>query len=272
MTPRSRYRRWATRGLCVITATSLGLGSFVVYGARVTHPVSVTDALRRYADRPSYAGRADAETSTIAGTRPTAGVYRYTTAGSSRVDLLGIDRRYPATTWRVVRHGPGCQWEEEVPIFGEHVETYSACAADGDQRDTGYGTRLTYFLVPGVGDATCSPGGTRTGHTLRKGESSRFRCLDPARQVRTDGTATFLGEERVMVDGRATPCRRVRVLTVMTGSTSGAALRVLCTDASTGLVLHETRTVGLTVENSFVGVVRYLESAEFTLQSTMPRS
>jgi len=270
VTSRSRRSRWALWALTVSTTVSLGLGGFVVYGARATHPVGVDDALRRYAERPTYAGRSGVDSRPI-GVRPAAGVYLYATVGSARVDLLGIDRRYPATTSRIIRHGPGCQWEEEVPILLEHVEAYSACAADGDQLDTGYSTRLTYFFVVGVSDAACAPTGTRTGYALGQGTSRAFRCLDASRGVRTDGTATFLGDDTVDVAGHATACRRVRIVTVMSGTTNGAAVRELCSDATSGLLLHETRTVGLTVESAFVGLVRYVESAEFVLRSTTPQ-
>ncbi|HVE64058.1 MAG TPA: hypothetical protein VNB94_09680 [Mycobacteriales bacterium] len=261
---------WVRRALGVLVTVSLGLGTFVLYGARVAHPVSAAEALRGFTERPSYAGRPGLDAA-LDGVRPAAGVYRYATTGSARVDLLGIERHYPSTTARVVRLGPGCQWEEQVPLFDEHVETYSACAAAGDQIETGYATRLTYFFVPDISDAGCAPGGSRTGHRLAPGSTQRFRCLDRARQVRTDGSITFLGASTVHVDGREQPCRQVRMLTVLRGRTSGAALRELCTEASTGLVLRETRTVGLTVESAFVGVVRYVESAEFTLKSMTPR-
>ncbi|HVF20641.1 MAG TPA: hypothetical protein VNA14_10405 [Mycobacteriales bacterium] len=256
-------------GIGAAAAVVLLLDVFVVYGARVTHAVTAVDARRMYAEAPSYAGTDD-YADRDAGVRPASGVYRYATSGHARIDRLGVDRRYPSTTVRVVRHGPGCEWSETVPILREHVETYTACSTRGDQLDTGFATDLTYFLVPGRGNSICSPAGTRTGAGRRSGEEVRFRCVDREHGVVTTGTTTYTGLGRAEVDGSPWPCREVRIVTVMSGSTQGAAVRDICADAVTGLVLAEHRHVGLSVSSRFVGRVTYTEDAQFRLLSFTP--
>ena len=270
MTAAQRRSRRLAQVLAAITAVSLGLGGFVVYGARVTHPVDLADARARYADRPTLITAATAYDDRPAGPRPEPGVYAYETTGSARIDRLGVDRAYPATSYRIVRLGAGCLWQEEVALLSEHVETYDVCADDGDQLDVGYGTRLTYFFVPGTSTATCAIGGTRTAPGKVRGESVTYDCVDAAGGVRSTVTTTFLDATEVTVDGVAVPCRSVRVITVLSGRTEGVAVRELCTEPTTGLVLREKRDVGLSLRSSFIGRIRYVESAEFTLRSLVP--
>ncbi len=262
-------RRATTAGIGGASTLAAALGLFVVHGARTAHPVSVAAATRRYAEDPAYAGRGDFDGRPV-GERPAPGVYRYATTGSSRIDRLGVVREYPAITVRVVRHGPGCEWSETVPILREHTETYTACSTGGDQLDTGFGTRLVYFSVPSSSDAACSSYGTRTGGAREPDAVVRFSCTDRDHGMHAEGTTTFIGPDSVVVGGVATSCRRIRIVTVMQGATEGAAVREICADPVTGLVLSETRSVGLSVVSAFVGRVRYAESAEFRLLSTQP--
>lgn len=246
-----------------------GLGVFVVHGARTAHPVSLADARRIYAAEPAYAGRGGEDRRPV-GERPAPGVYRYATTGFSRIDRLGVIRRYPATTLRVIRHGPHCEWSETVPILREHTETYTTCASDGDQLDTGFSTRLVYFSIASWSDSECSSYGTRTGGGRAPGAVVRFSCTDHKHGVHAEGTTTYVGAGSVVVDRVPTACRRIRVVTVMTGATEGAAVRELCTEPVTGLVLTEVRSVGLTVISAFIGRVRYAETARFDLLSVQP--
>ena len=261
--------RLVVRLLAACWTLVLGLGVFLVAGARAANPVTRSDAVVRYANAPGFAGL-PGWNRPLTGGRPAPGVYLYATTGFARIDRLGVRRDYPATTARIVRLGPGCQWREQVAIFNEHLETYSACAQRGDQIDTGFGTRLTYFFVPGVTDLVCEPGGTRTATGRTAGAAVTFRCADEDHDVVATGTATFRGVSAVTVEGRATPCRRVTIVTVLSGTTTGAASRELCTTPDTGLVLSETRTVGVGVRSRFVGRVAYTEQATFTLQSLTP--
>jgi hypothetical protein len=221
-------------GLALVLATD----AFLVYGARVVHPVSSTEAVARYRSDP---GPAD-------GQGPPRGVYLYDTTGYSRVSSLGVRRTYPAVTARIVR-GHACGWREEVPVFDEHVETYDHCGA----AQTGFGTRLTYFLVPAVTSFACVAGG----------------CGDDANDVTATVRESAVTAGSADVGGTARPCLRRTVTTVLRGSNTGAAVRRLCV-APSGLVLHEERSVSIAVRSRFVGLVQYTEQATFRLRSTQP--
>jgi hypothetical protein len=224
------------RLLAVLLAAVLGLDAFVVYGATVTHPVGLTEAVARFRAAP--------------GDGPVDGVYLYDTTGYERVDRLGIKRDYPRVSARIVRHGGGCGAREEIVLFREHTETYTSC----DGALTGFGTRLTYFFVPSVTALSCDPRGA---------------CRDAAHDVRATVDVAPGGRGAATVGGVALPCRRLVVTTVLTGANAGGARRDLCV-ADSGLVLTERRSVGVVARSAFVGRVAYTEEATFTLRSTVP--
>lgn len=265
----ARHARLATRLLASGAAVVLLLDLFVVLGARRRDPVSTAEALVGFHAEESFAGLPGWDRP-LTGDRPIPGVYVYATTGSARLDRMGIRRDYPSRTTRVITHGPGCQWRETVPIFAEHRETYSACATGDDQLDTGFGTRLVYFFLPAETDLVCEPAGTRTGAGMRTGESRSFACRDDEHDVDVAGTVTHEGPGTAEVAGRSVPCRRVRILTVLTGSNEGGAVRSLCTTPDTGLVLSETRNVGIVVRSAFIGKLTYAEEATFLLTSLVP--
>jgi hypothetical protein len=264
-----RAPTWLVRTLAVTVVVQLGLGVFVATGARVADPVTTVEALSQYLGDPDFDGL-PGWNRPRSSPRPVPGVYTYATEGFAKVSRLGIDRRYPAVTTRVVRHGPGCQWRETVPIFDEHRETYSACAQGGDQLDTGFGTRLVYFFVPASTDNVCSTAGTRTGAGMQPGETREFTCRDDDSDVTVTGSVTYRGTGSVDVAGVPVACRRVLVVTRLTGSNEGGAVRDLCTTPDTGLVLSEERSVGIKVRSAFIGALTYTEIATFRLQSLTP--
>lgn len=221
-------------GLALVLATD----AFLVYGAKVAHPVSADDAVARYRSSP---GPAD-----VAG--PPRGVYLYDTTGWSRVSSLGVRRAYPEVTARIVR-GHACGWREEVPIFDEHVETYDHCGT----ADTGFGTRLTYFFVPAVTSFACRAGS----------------CADDEHDVTATTRTSIDRGGSATVGGVEQFCERRTITTILRGSNAGAAVRRLCV-APSGLVLHEERSVSIAVRSRFVGLVQYTERATFRLRSTEP--
>ncbi|HEV2890140.1 MAG TPA: hypothetical protein VGX28_07155 [Frankiaceae bacterium] len=189
---------------------------------------------------------------------PAAGVYVYDTAGSERVDRLGIHRAYPPVTTRTVR-AHGCGVRETVTVFREHVETYDVCA-DG-VRDVAFATRLSYYLVPSAMSLTCGRGGSRVA-------ASSYACAGDGTDASV--TVTDEGVGSIEVEEVEVPCRRVVVTTVLRGANAGGARRALCTDPRTGLVLTEDRVVGVSYRSGFVGRVTYTERATFRIRSLVP--
>ncbi len=223
--------------LALVAATDV----FLLYGAHAADPVTPDEAVARYRAAPG----GDATGG------PPPGVYLYDTAGFAAVDALGVRRDYPAVSTRIVRARPGCGWREEVALFAEHVETYDTCAG----RPAGFGTRLVYFAVPSETDLACAADGT---------------CHDPDNDVSATLTTHRGGHGAAVVGGRTVRCVNVSLRTVLRGSTAGGAVRDLCVEPATGLVLTERRSVGLVARSRFVGRVTYTEHATFTLRSLEP--
>lgn len=214
-------------GLALVLSTD----AFLLYGTYVAHPVSAREAVARFRAAPGPA----------LARGPHAGVYLYDTTGFSRVSTFGARREYPRVSARIVRPDAGCGWHEEVPLFDEHVETYHYC--DGGL--AAFGTRLTYFLVPGVMALECYAA----------------RCEGSG----VTATVSYADEGF----DRARNCSLVTVTTVLRGGATGGAVRRLCLDAD-GLVRSEERSVGIRVRSAFVGDVDYVEQATFTLRSVEP--
>jgi AcrR family transcriptional regulator len=239
--------------LAVVVA---GLNGFLLWGRGLATPVSPERAAASFlTGRPAAAGD-------LPGPRPPAGVYRYRTSGHERVDRFGIDRAYPAETARVISWRGGCRWRETVPIFTQHTETYDFCAAGTDAADLAYSTSLTYFLVPGVQRFACAPVGRRLLSGQRPGAARRWRCVQGAST--SANTTIYVGPETVQTAAGPVATRHLRLITALSGQSSGGAVRELWLDPD-GLVVKEERQVSLRVRSTFVGVLTYEERASFLL-------
>jgi hypothetical protein len=239
--------------LAVVVAA---LDGFLLWGRGLATPVGPERAAASYlAGRPAPAGRPP-------GPRPPAGVYRYRTSGWERIDRFGVERTYPAETVRVISWRGGCRWRETVPIFTQHVETYDFCAAGADADDFAYATSLTYFLVPGAQRFACAPVGRRLLAGHRPGASRSWRCVEGTSV--SANTTVFVGRETVRTPAGPVATRHLRLLTALSGRSSGGAVRDLWL-APDGLVVKERREVNLKVRSGFVGLLTYTERASFLL-------
>jgi hypothetical protein len=156
----------------------------------------------------------------------------------------------------------GCRWRETVPIFTQHVETYDFCADGTDADDFASSTSLTYFLVPGVQRFACAPVGRRLLTGQAPGTSRAWRCVEGASV--SANTSVYVGPETVQTGTGPVATRHLRLLTALSGQSSGGAVRDLWLD-SDGLVVKEEREVALKVRSGFVGLLTYEERASFVL-------
>jgi hypothetical protein len=241
----------AALALALVVAAADG---FLLWARTLATPVGAERAAAGY-----LAGPAAGEPP---GRRPPAGVYRYRTSGYERVDRLGVERAYPAETVRVIGWRGGCRWRETVPIFTQHVETYDFCAAGADAEDFASSTSLTYFLVPGVQRFACAPTGRRLLAGRPPGASRTWRCVDGASA--SANTTRYLGPETVQTGAGPVATRHLRLVSALSGRSSGAAVRDLWLDPD-GLVVKEERQVELRVHSPFVGLLTYRERAGFLL-------
>ena len=238
--------------LAVVVA---GAAGFLLWARGLATPVGPERAAASFLAAPAPAAG-------LPGLRPPAGVYRYRTSGHERIDRFGVDRAYPAETVRVVSWRGGCRWRETVPIFAQHVETYDFCAAGGDAEDFAYSTRLTYFLVPGSQRFACAPVGRRLLSGRPPGSTRTWRCVEGSSA--SANTTIYLGPETVQTGTGPVATRHLRLITALSGQSSGGAVRDLWLDRD-GLVVREERQVELRVRSGFVGLLTYRERASSLL-------
>jgi hypothetical protein len=227
---------------------------FLLWGRTLATPVGADQAAASFLKVPPA--------TELPGPRPPAGVYHYRTSGYERVDRFGIDRAYPAETVRVISWRGGCRWRETVPIFTQHVETYDFCAAGTDAEDFASETSLTYFLVPGTQRLACAPVGRRLLAGRPPGATRRWRCVQGASV--SANTTIYVGPATVQTAIGQVATRHLRLITALSGQSSGGAVRDLWL-ASDGLVVKEDRQVNLKVRSAFVGLLTYEEEASFLL-------
>jgi hypothetical protein len=193
---------------------------------------------------------------------PMPGVYRYRTTGGERVSFLDYRRPYPSVTRRVVtRHG--CGTREEQLFLVQHVEYYDRCG----ERLVAYGTDIAFWWTHGTQDFACT-GGSFDGAGMAPGERVEWECHDE--DTRAAQTTEYLGDETVEVEGRSLAARHTRWTTAFDGATKGTAVVEDWFDVASGLVVRETRTIGLRVGSPFVGDLSYIDVSEYALLSTTP--
>ncbi|MEA2685218.1 MAG: hypothetical protein QOE93_413, partial [Actinomycetota bacterium] len=171
-------------------------------------------------------------------------------------------RDYPPVTHRIVtRHG--CGIREEQFFLVQHLEYYDRC----DGRLVAYGTDIAFWWTHGTQDFACT-GGSFDGAALNPGERVDWECHDE--DTRAAQTTEYLADEQVEVDGRSLAARHTRWTTLFSGATKGTAVVDDWFALDTGLVLRETRTIGLRVGSPFVGDLSYIDVSEYVLLSTTP--
>jgi hypothetical protein len=232
-----------------------GANGFLLATRGLATPVGPGRAAASFLAGPAPAGQ-------LPGPRPPVGVYRYRTSGYERIDRFGVERVYPAETVRVIGWRGGCRWRETVPIFTQHVETYDFCATGADAEDFAYATSLTYFLVPGVQRFACAPVGRRLLSGRRVGSTLTWRCVQGTSA--SANTTIYVGLETVRTGAGPVTTRHLRLITALSGRSSGGAVRDLWLDRD-GLVVKEDRQVSLKVSSVFVGRLTYEERASFLL-------
>ncbi len=250
MRPYVRHRLFALAALVVV-----GLPAFLIGGTYWRHGVDGDEAVARFR-------AAGPEAAEPAPGLPQPGVYRYRTKGGERVSFLDYDRPYTPVTHRIVTR-QGCGIREEQLFLVQHIEYYDRC---GEQL-VGYGTDIAFWWTHGTQDFICS-GGSFDGAGVKVGEPAAWECHDEDTRARQ--TTEYLGNEDIEVDGRSIPARHTRWTTVFEGATKGAAVVEDWFDVETGLVLRETRNIGLRVGSPFIGDLSYIDVSEYALLSTAP--
>lgn len=252
LSPYARHRLWALLALVVV-----GAPAFVIGGRYWVGHVSVDEAVARFRSLGPEAAQA------VAGL-PEPGVYRYRTTGGEHVSFLDYSRTYSDPTVRIVsRHG--CGVREEQWFLTQHLEYYDRCGAEL----VSYGTDIAYWWTHGTQDFGCERGGSFDGSDLAVGERVQWTCADEDTEA-LQLTEHLGTEEVVLGDGTAIAARHTRWTTTFSGATVGGAVVEDWFHPETGLVLRETRVIGLKVGSPFVGRVDYVDESEYLLESLEP--
>jgi hypothetical protein len=252
--PLSAYARHRLFALAAVVI--VGIPAFLLGGTYWRNGVDGDAAVARFrAAGPEAAADAPAGL-------PQPGVYRYQTTGGEKVSFLDYDRAYTPITHRVVTRR-GCGIREEQIFLVQHIEYYDRC---GGQL-VGYGTDIAFWWTHGTQDFACT-GGSFDGAEVKLGEPATWECHDE--DTKALQTTEYLGDEDVSVEGTSMPARHTRWTTVFEGATKGAAVVEDWFDVGTGLVLRETRNIGLRVGSPFIGDISYIDVSEYALLSTTP--
>lgn len=236
-----------------------------------TPPPASTTTTRRAARpatgaaAPAPVGQAPPAASLL---RPPAGVYRYRTAGSESISLLGAERRYPAETTRTVRHGGGCSWSMRLVLLVEHQEEHFFCSTTATLDATGNTTTVRWFGFASTVNLVCDPPLREADRGAATGTSHPFSCRQGADST-FSGTTTIGGEESMTIEGQARRAWRMTVRGSFEGQTRGTVEVTELIDQENGSVLFEQRTAALT-QRSPLGEVAYRQEATFILSSLSP--
>ena len=254
-----QHRMLSVIVLALVIVSCAGGTAWALVFRTVSSPVGLREALRIY--RREQTGKVLAS---LRNRLPVPGVYTYRTTGGESLNLVGVARSFPSSTSMIVADGR-CATVSWVPIE-QHTEATTVCNAPNgaltipklvtDESIAGSTTTSTvdcpastYLLPPSV-----SPG-----------QRWRSSCsLDsPAEKVVLAGRV--LGASTMVVGGHAVSVEHTRLNFTFTGAEHGTNPTDFWIVPSTGLIVRELETVGVTQ-----GSVRYSENMETTLTGLSP--
>jgi hypothetical protein len=245
--------------LALVIVSSAGGTAWALVFRTVSSPVGLREALRIY--RREQTGKVMAS---LLDRLPAPGVYTYRTSGGEGLSLMGVQRAFPSTTSMIVTGGH-CATVSWVPI-AEHTESTTVCAGVDhalsvprlvtDESIAGTTTTSTvrcpataYLLAP-------------AGPAARRW-SATCSLASPAEKVALTGEA--LGAATVMVGGHDVSVVHTRLTLSFTGIDGGTNPTDFWIVPSSGLIVREHETVGVTQ-----GGVRYSENMDAVLTGLNP--
>jgi hypothetical protein len=254
-----QHRFLSVMALALIMVSCAGGTAWALVFRTVSSPVGLREALRMY--RKEQTGKMLA---TLRNHLPAPGVYSYRTAGGESLSLVGVGRSFPASTSMIVNDGR-CATVSWVPIT-QHSEMTTVCNAPNgaltipklvtDESIAGATTSstiecpsLAYLLPPGV------TAGQRWSATCSQDS--------PAEKIGLVGQA--LGRSTLTVGGHKVSVTHARITLTFKGAESGKNPTDYWIIPSSGLIVQERETVGVTQSG-----VRYTEHMEATLSSLDP--
>jgi hypothetical protein len=254
-----QHRVLSVIALALVIVSCAGGTAWALVFRTVSSPVGLREALRIY--RREQTGKMLAS---LRNRLPAPGVYTYRTTGGESLNLVGVSRSFPSSTSMIVADGR-CATVSWVPIE-QHTESTMVCNAPNgaltipklvtDESIAGSTTTSTIdcpattYLLPS---------------SAQPGQRWAATCtLDsPAEKVALAGQA--LGPSTMVVAGHTVTVEHVRLNFTFTGSEHGTNPTDFWIVPSTGLIVRELETVGMTQSG-----VRYNENMETTLTGLVP--
>lgn len=252
-------RRWLVAA--AVVAFLVGLGFAVFPRDRRQAPVSVREVVVGF--------RAEGSPATPHGAPP-AGVYVYDTTGYEDTRLLGGARhRYPPfTTVTVSASGCGvlARWDA---LDSRWTRNETCPRRDGAWRLRAETDVHKFFGHRDERTYRCTP------RSLARPIPGAPAGTDFGADCSISGTAeaergVVVGRESVAVAGRSVAAVHLRVLTTISGDTTGTGTTDLWLRASDGLILRK-RERNRSRTPTFAGTVRYTERYDLRLRSLLPR-
>lgn len=265
---RRRGRIVAAAGLVI----SLGVVvTVVVLWNRVTvHPVSMDAARER-------AGTASGPSTPLAPLVPAAGVYRYRGTGTEHLDRPPrTQRQGPDIPGTVSDLGGGC-WRFRVDYSNKHWQSWDYCATATALTENAGSFFQRIELGPVSVDTsstvTCDPPVDAIRLTQVVGDRSRQACHGTSTasdgEVTSTGPYTFVGEERLDIDGQQVTTLHYHRVRTLGGAQHGTEDVNTWFEATTGLPVRNSRVITVH-SDSVLGTVTYTERGSFTLVSLTP--
>ena len=245
--------------LALVFVSCAGGTAWALVFRTVSSPVGLREALRIY--RREQSGKMLA---TWRNRMPVPGVYTYRTSGGESLNLVGVARSFPSSTSMIVADGR-CANVSWVPIT-QHTESTTVC-------NTPNGALTMPKLVTDesiAGSTTTStiqcPASTYLlPPAARPGQHWGATCslANPAEKIMLAGHA--MSPTSMVVDGHSVSVVHTRVTLTFTGAEHGSNPTDYWIVPSSGLIVREQETVGVTQ-----GSVHYTENMETTLTSLDP--
>lgn len=249
---------------------TIGIGLAVVWGGRGAEEASLDDAVARFRDRQASGGAGFL--------RPAEGVYTYRGSGDEKLSILGASQHWgPTLPATVLASGEDC-WVFSVEFSTNHTQETTYCP-NGNGLDEAGGRTLQRFdfgafAVDDVNTFTCEPRAETIRVAAEPGDHWRQSCTGHSSSqgttVTSAGPNTFVGLDRIRVDGELVDAFHYRQERTLSGDQTGTSRDDVWFDADNALPLRIKRDVQ--VESpSPLGAITYTEAGTLTLDSLEPR-
>jgi hypothetical protein len=254
-----QHRMLSVLVLALFMVSCAGGTAWALVFRTVSSPVGLRDALRMY--RREQTSKV---LTTLLNRMPTPGVYTYRTSGGESLNLVGMSRSFPSSTSMIVADGR-CATVSWVPIM-QHTEATTVCNAPNGAltvpklvTDESIAGSTTTSTIECPASTYLLPPAPRPGQRW----TATCALASPAEKIELAGRA--LGQSTMVVGGQTVSVMHTRLMLTFTGTEHGTNPTDFWVAPSSGLIVREQETVGVTQ-----GGVHYTENMETTLTRLDP--